>query len=124
MIIRTYLYRPNIGSFFVTKTVTPWSSTITIITGCLVKNYAPKRLKFDNLLERWIVAPIVESLSEVPYGKEDYWNKKIKLNSIQHQMMMEYPMKVSTQRKVSFPQRKEEWEGVEIKRRKQETKIS
>jgi hypothetical protein len=37
-------------------------------------------------------------------------------------MVMEYPMKVSTQRKVSFPQRKEEWEGVEIKRRKWETK--
>jgi hypothetical protein len=30
------------GLFFVTKTITPWSSTMTITNGRLVDNYAPK----------------------------------------------------------------------------------
>jgi hypothetical protein len=72
MIIGICLYKPGIGSSFVTKTVTPWLSTITIINGCLVNNYALEVLKFNNLLERGIVAPIVESLLEVPCEEEDY----------------------------------------------------
>jgi hypothetical protein len=41
MIIGTSLCRPSVGSFFVTKTITPWSSTMTIINGRMVNNYAP-----------------------------------------------------------------------------------
>jgi hypothetical protein len=39
MIIGTGLYRPSIGFFFITKTITPWSSIIKITNGCLIENY-------------------------------------------------------------------------------------
>ncbi len=39
MIIRTGLYKSDIGFFFVTKTITPWSSTMTITNGCMINNY-------------------------------------------------------------------------------------
>lgn len=39
MIIGTSLYRPSIRFFFITKTITPWSLTLTITNGHLVDNY-------------------------------------------------------------------------------------
>jgi hypothetical protein len=39
-IIKTGLYRPRIGFFFITKTITPWSSTMTITNGRPIDNYA------------------------------------------------------------------------------------
>jgi hypothetical protein len=42
MIIETSLYRPSIGFFLITKTITPRSLTMTITNGRLVNNYAPK----------------------------------------------------------------------------------
>jgi hypothetical protein len=39
MIIGTSLCRLGIRSFFVTKTITPWSSTMTIINRHMVNNY-------------------------------------------------------------------------------------
>jgi len=53
MIIGTSLCRLSIGSFLVTKTITSWSSTMTIINVHLVKNYAPKWSKFDNYVPQW-----------------------------------------------------------------------
>lgn len=40
MIIKISLCRTNIGSFFVTKIITPWSSTMIVTNGHLVDNYA------------------------------------------------------------------------------------
>jgi hypothetical protein len=39
MIIETGLHKPSIRSIFVTKKISPWSSTMTIVNGCLVNNY-------------------------------------------------------------------------------------
>jgi hypothetical protein len=40
MIIETSLYKPCIEFVFIIKTITPWSSTMTITNGRLVDNYA------------------------------------------------------------------------------------
>ncbi len=53
MIIGTSLCRPSIGSFFVTKTITPWLLIMTIMNGHLVNNYAPEWPKFDNYVPKW-----------------------------------------------------------------------
>jgi hypothetical protein len=39
MIIEIGLRRPGIGFFFVTNTITPWLSTMTITNGRMVDNY-------------------------------------------------------------------------------------
>jgi hypothetical protein len=41
MIIGTSLCRPSIGFFFVIKTITTQSLTMTIINGHLINNYVP-----------------------------------------------------------------------------------
>ncbi len=53
MIIRTGLYKSDIGFFFVTKTITPWSSTMTITNGCLINNYAWEWPFFNNYVLEW-----------------------------------------------------------------------
>jgi len=53
MIIKTHLYKSDIGFFFVTKTITPWSSTMTITNGCLINNYALEWPFFNNYVLEW-----------------------------------------------------------------------
>jgi hypothetical protein len=53
MIFGTSLRRPSIGCFFVTKTITSWSLTMTIINGHLVNNYVLEWPKFNNYLSKW-----------------------------------------------------------------------
>jgi len=49
MIIGTGLCRLGIRSFLVTKTITPWSSTMKIINGHMVNNYVPEWPKLTNM---------------------------------------------------------------------------
>jgi hypothetical protein len=42
MLVGTGLCRPGRGVFFVTKTITSWSLTMTITNGHLADNYVPE----------------------------------------------------------------------------------
>lgn len=53
MTIGIGLCRPFISFYFVTKIITSWLLTMTIINGCPVNNYVPKWSKFDNYALEW-----------------------------------------------------------------------
>jgi hypothetical protein len=53
MTIGIGLCRPFISFYFVTKIITSWLLTMTIINGCPINNYVPKWSKFDNYALEW-----------------------------------------------------------------------